>query len=145
VSIWNGTLGGAILADLGVVLNFSYASTSGGNAERSYSRPIKYAYNACRDGVAGRGCTIFTMSPSDGSLPMEPANSCSSLRASSHCKISRLGSEPRLLRPTTPDRMTCTKLRSIFGESITRSKISAIKPGPFTDSTAHSNAGMSFM
>ena len=53
---------------------------------------------------AGFGCTILTMSASDGVLPTDAAKSWSSVRARASAGRSRFGTEPSDLRPTTPDR-----------------------------------------
>src|SRR6185369_8907491 len=72
-------------------------------------------------------------------------NNESGSRASSHSRTRRFGAVPSDLRPTTPERMICTKLRSIFALSITRGNTCCKSAGFFVDRTAQSSAGMSFM
>ena len=51
----------------------------------------------------------------------------------------------RRTRPTTPERMTCTKLRSILGVSITRLNAAVVSGAPLAARCATSSAGTSFM
>ena len=106
---------------------------------------MSQANQAARHASRGCGCTIFTTSASDGLLPMAALSSCVSVAVFSQCWMSFFGRVPKDLRPTTPLRTICAKLRSILPLSTTRSNTAAHSATSRTASTANSSAGMSFM
>ena len=80
-----------------------------------------------------------------GACPTDAAKTAASVRWSSQRRTHRFGAEPSDFRPVAPERTIWTNVRSIRGESTTRSKTRSISAGSHRESIATSSAGMSFM
>ena len=106
---------------------------------------MSQAKKASRLASAGFGCAILITSASDGSWPTLARSSTWSEAWFSQSCTRALGRLPRDFRPIAPERMICTKVRSILPLSMTRLKTAGKCSGPCIDRIAVKRAGMSFM
>ncbi len=143
VSSKNGTSGKA--APILPSRNASSARVFSGSCALSHGLPISQAKKASCHAACGRGCTILTISASDGILPTDACNKRSSLAFCNQRCTSFFGRVPSERRPVTPLRNICTKLRSIRPLLITRANTTGSSAEPRAARMAVNSAGISFI